>query len=132
MANTIAVRALDANHDPMWGQGQANFIYDIYAVAQIIQTRLLLLQGEWWASLADGLPVLQEMLGVSGSGRNSTAVSLAIQNNILGAPYVTSVEGVQTIYNPGTRAFQFTCLVNTVFGQLNVSGAPGLSAVVPL
>lgn len=131
MTPTISVRALDANHDPMWGQGQANFLTDIDAVAQIIETRLLLLMGEWWANLQAGLPVLQQMLGVGGSGTNSDAASLSIQQNIEGAPYVISIAGIQTIYEPSTRAFKWNCSVITLFGPLSVTVAPGAVAVLP-
>lgn len=132
MTPTISTRQLDANHDPIWGQGQANFLVDIDAVAQTIQTRLLLLQGEWWANLGDGLPVLQIMLGVGGSGKNSDAVSLAIQQNILGTPYVLAVSQAQSTYNPSNRSFQFNCTVDTAFGQLQVTtNLPGTSAIIP-
>lgn len=131
MATTISVRALDAHHDPMYGQGQSNFLTDIDAVAQIIQTRLLLLKGEWWANLDDGLPVLQEMLGVGGAGLNSSPAALAIQQTIAGSPYVTSVSNVQTIYNPTNRSFSFSCTVTTAFGELQVSSALGSQAALP-
>lgn len=132
MTPTISVRALDANHDPMWGQGQSNFLTDINAVAQIIQTRLLLLQGEWWANLNEGLPVLQTMLGVGGSGKNVEPVILAIQQNIAGAPYVNSVGEIQTVYDPAARSFEFTCNVYTAFGQIQVTQSlPGNAAVLP-
>lgn len=129
---TISIRALDANHDPMWGQGQANFLTDLNAVAQIIQTRLLLLQGEWWANLKEGLPVLQKMLGIGGSGKNTSPVALAIQQNIAGAPYVTGVGDIITTYDPSVRSFNFTCDVNTAFGALQVTQTlPGTAATLP-
>jgi hypothetical protein len=48
---TISVRKLDANHDPIYGNGVADFLTDLDAVAQLIDTSLLLLQGEWWNNL---------------------------------------------------------------------------------
>jgi hypothetical protein len=126
---SISVRALDANYNPTYGNGQGNFLYDIDAVIQIVQTRLRLLQGEWWADLADGLPAFQKIL-VPGAGRNPEAVSLLIQQRILGTPYVTSVQNIQTSYNGTLRSFKFSCQVITPFGVFVITFAPGQNAAL--
>lgn len=128
---TITYRALSTAGDPLAGNGQGNFVSDINAVAQAIRTRLLLLQGEWWENLNAGTPVFQSMLGVSGSGRNPQAVVMLLKQRILGTPYVLSVSNVQTNYVPATRAFSFSCQVQTQFGTLTVATAPpGASAAI--
>lgn len=125
----ISVRALDANHDPMYGNGQGNFLNDIFAVAQIIQTSLLLFQGEWWKNLKEGLPLFQSILG-SNNGKKLDAVSLLIQNVILGVPFVTGISNVVTTFSPN-RAITFSCVAITQFGSITVSFQPGSSAVLP-
>lgn len=126
---TISIRALDSNHDPMYGSGQANFLVDIDAVAQIIQTSLLLFQGEWWADLSEGLPLFQSILG-GNNGKQANAIILLIQNVILGVPYVLSIQNINTSFTTN-RVFTFSCEVVTQFGTVTVSFQPGSSAVLP-
>jgi hypothetical protein len=93
---TISVRKLDANHDPIYGNGVADFLTDLDAVAQLIDTSLLLLQGEWWNNLAVGLPLFQQIIGTSGVGNNPQIAALLIQQTILGVPYVNSLSQCDT------------------------------------
>jgi hypothetical protein len=125
----ISVRQLDANHDVLWGNGQGNFLVDLQAVAQIIQTTLLLLQGEWWANINEGLPLFQSILG-SNSGKAPDAISLLIQQTILSVRYVTGISNIVTTFAPN-RAFTFSCLVATQFGVIQVSFQPATQAVLP-
>lgn len=125
----ISVRQLDSNHDPLWGNGQANFLVDIDAVAQIIQTTLLLFQGEWWADLTDGVPMFQSILG-SSNGKKSDAIATILQAAIKGVPFVTGITNVLVNFSPN-RTFQFGCVVTTQFGTINVSFQPGNTAVLP-
>lgn len=130
---SISVRKLDANHDPIYGAGQNNFIYDLDAVIQIVQTRLLMFQGEWWKDLGDGLPLFQSILGNYGGGKNPDAISHLIQARIVGTRFVTGVSNIVTQFNAVKRTFSFTCTVNTQFGSFQVNfSPPGLSATTPL
>ena len=115
---TITVRKLDANYDPIFGNGQNAYISDLQAVAQIINQRLLLFQGEWWADKTAGIPMFQSILG---PGRNVDAVAALIKATVLGAPYVTSVSNVSASYSSKTRSFAYSCDVQTQFGNLTVS-----------
>lgn len=118
---TITVRQLDTNWDPIAGNGQSNFLTDIDAVAQIIAQRIKLLQGEWWENINAGTPLFQSILGAAGSGSHPQTIALLLSQRILGTPYVTGVSNVSTSYNASTRAFQFSCAVETQFGTLGVS-----------
>ena len=117
--STITVRAIGANNDPQWGQGQGNFLTDLDAVRQIIYTRLLLFAGEWWADLLDGLPLWQSILGQGGN--SVSQISSLIEARIQDTPYVTGLENVSASYTASTRAFQFSCQVNTQFGVVQVT-----------
>ncbi|HXR75142.1 MAG TPA: hypothetical protein VN737_04145 [Bryobacteraceae bacterium] len=115
---TIQVRKLDANGDPMRGAGLANFVTDIDAVAQIIRTRLLLLQGEWFLNTSEGLPLFQKLLGHSTTVR---AVALVLRERILGTPYVTGINSLSVEYAAAGRNFTFTANVQTQFGTVSIS-----------
>ena len=60
---TIIVRTLDENGDPRRGSGLKNFLTDADAVAQILATRMRLLQGEWFQDATKGIPAFQSLLG---------------------------------------------------------------------
>ena len=138
MSATILYRALDpTTHDPIWGNGLANFLTDIYAVAQAIDTSLQLFVGEWWASLSSGLSMFPTSFGspsILGSANSqATAASTLIQQAILGVPYVTGLTAVETAIDYNSRQFVFACVATTAFGSIAVATAPGLGAslVVP-
>lgn len=116
----ITVRALGPNNEPQMGQGQGNFLSDKAAVDQIIRTRLLLLEGEWWENISEGFPLWQKILTYGGG--NLAAVNLLIQNNILGSPYVTGVTGVQSSISH--RGLAYAANVQTIFGPITVTNTP--------
>jgi hypothetical protein len=116
---TILVRAATGpNFEPQRGQGLQNFLVDIDAVAQIIQQRILLLQGENFQNLSDGTPLFQSILGQS---TTMQAVALIIRQRILGTPYVTGISSWNATYSAYGRAFTFSAQVNTVFGTITVT-----------
>jgi hypothetical protein len=128
---TISVRRLDANHDPVYGGGRDSFLVDIYAVAQLIDTTLLLLQGEWWANLDAGFPLFQRVIGIQGIGNSPQIAALIIQQTILGVPYVTGMSDAALKYDPLTRTFSYFAIVYTQFGTVQTTFIPGSSASMP-
>lgn len=122
---TIAYLMLDQDYDPTFANGTS--LTNAAAVSQAVLTRLKLFMGEWWEDLSLGLPVFQQMLGQLGSKRGVAAMQLAIQQNIVGAPYVTAVTNVQVALSNAGR-LSFTAIVQTAFGPVTVNGAPGASA----
>jgi hypothetical protein len=107
---------LDAN----WDLQPALILTDLQAVAQIIGQRLRLLLQEWWEAQQLGLPL---WTGIIGSGRNTQAASLLIQQNILGAPYVTGISNLQVSFSQ-QQIFKFSCTAHTPFGPITVSNSP--------
>jgi len=105
-------------YEPQWGNGLANYLVDLPAVAQCILTRLLLFMGEWWESTLDGTPWFQQILGTAPSGGSTLQqqVTLILQNRILSTPYVTGVSNLEVAMNTVTRSFSMTCDVQTAFG----------------
>jgi len=127
---TIMVQKIDANNDPIEGSNGPVFLSDLDAVAQIIYTTLRLLYGEWWEDLTIGFPLFQKLIGSSGSSNNQQAVMLLIQQTILSCPYVTQIVDFSFKHNTVTLNSTFAATVNTSFGSLVVTNAPGSSAQV--
>lgn len=125
----ISVRKLNSNHDPIYGNGPADFLTDIDAVAQLIDCALLLFQGEWWADTSYGLPLFQLIVG---KGSNPQVNALLIQQTIMSVPFVTGISDVSLTYTSATRTFSYTATVQTVFGTIQTTYTPGSSASIPV
>jgi len=111
-------RGLDNNGDYILGQGTQSFLTDAQAVAQAIQTNLLLLQGEWWESTNLGLPLFQNILGQIGTPDKLKSVDLLIQSQILSTLNVISISNFSGTYL--NRQYSIVCSVNTKFGVVNI------------
>jgi len=127
----VIVRRLDADHNPVYGGGASDFLTNLNATAQIIETSLLLFQGEWWNNLTVGLPLFQSILAQAENNRQGV-IALLIQQVILSVAYVTSINNVQISYNSLNRQFSYSCNVQTAFGTITVNYSPGNTAVLPL
>ena len=128
MAATITTRKVDpSTGEPLFGSGQANFIADKLAVAQIILMTLRLLFGEWWENLSLGTPLFQKMLGTNSS---QAAVSALLQQIITACPYVVSLSNVSMVGN-SFGGFAYSCSVLTTFGTVLITNTPGNNATIP-
>jgi|SRR6516162_3153437 len=113
----MRVRALDANGDYTFGQSAANFLVNSNgAVAQNVQTRLLLWEGEWYLDVSAGTPWLQQILGA----HTRPLYDAAIQERVLSTPGVNSIEKYGSALDPATRALAVTMTISTAFGQTAV------------
>lgn len=121
---TIQYLQLDTQYDPIFDP-TAN-LANSYAVNQAILTRLRLFLGEWWENIALGLPMFQVILGQLGSAQGLSAMTLAVQQNIEGAPYVTSVDNVTVAFSDGVLSI--TATAYTQFGPVAINTAPALTS----
>lgn len=121
---TIQYLQLDPQNDPVF-DSTAN-LTDVYAVNQAILTRLRLLLGEWWEDTNIGLPLFQLILGQLGSKQGLAAMTLAVQQNIEGAPFVTGVSNINVAFKEG--ALSITAKAYTQFGPVAIDTAPALNA----
>lgn len=96
----------------------SNFLTDLNAIAQILKSRLLLLQGEWFESTTDGTPIFQQLLGMPTSIQ---AVTLMLRQRILGTPYVSGIVSIDITYAPSGRNFSFAAIVQTQFGTVSLT-----------
>ena len=117
--STIRVRRLDENWDPVYGNGQGDYITDIDAVVQIIESRLRLWLAEWWEDQEEGLPMMQKILGKPGA--NKKIIDGIIQKRISGTPYVTGIESFVSEIDTVNRDYQCLAKVYTQFGTVVVS-----------
>jgi hypothetical protein len=92
-----------------------DFLYGADAVAQAVKTNLLLLRGEWWEDLGEGLPLFQNILGQPGSPDNLKAVDLIVKDRILNTQGVASVDSFQSSYE--NRRYSISCTITTNTGQ---------------
>jgi hypothetical protein len=114
-------RALDANYDPMWGQGQNNFLVDKAAVVQAIQTVIRLFQGEWFLNLNDGTPMFQEILGQRTAQADLDRI---LRTRISGTQGVQSIQNFSSTFDWNSRTYGFACTVNTIYGAISVTNIP--------
>ena len=129
-------RRLDDDHDYCFGRGFGDFLQDATgspdAVAQAIKTRLLLFLGEWWKDLRDGLPLWQKILGAR--IRDKAMVDKIITDRIQGLKTpdnvyaITAIKEVSSSYDADTRAYSFSCRVDTIYGELYVTNKDQLTS----
>jgi hypothetical protein len=123
-------RRLDSAHDYCFGRSQSDYLSDSVgspdAIAQAIQTYLLLFLGEWWENIKDGLPMWQKILG---SRTKKAVIDKIITSRIRqlrtpeGTKAVTKVSNVRSTMDG--RDYQFSCVVDTIFGKLAITNKNG-------
>lgn len=104
-------RALSATGDYTFGQGQANFLVNTpAAVAQYVQTRLLLWAGEWFLDKTEGTRWSTNVLG-----KNTKALyDLEIQARVLQTPDVQKIDNYASSLSG--RSLTISMGLETTFG----------------
>jgi hypothetical protein len=112
-------RKLDANGDYTFGKQAGNFYVNTpAAVVQAILTRLKLIQGEWFLDTTEGVDYNDEIIGM---GRIAT-YDAAIQDVILNTQGVNTIDAYASGINTTTRAVAVSCTVDTIYGQVVLTG----------
>lgn len=107
-------RALSADRDYTFGQGQANFlINNPEAVGQAVLTRLLLLQGQWFLDVTEGLPLFTQIIGKG----TYPLYDQAIKNRVLGTEGVVEILTYSSELNPETRKLEVAMTISTIYSQ---------------
>jgi len=113
-------RKQDENGDYTFGNGLNNFHIDnVDAVAQAIDTRLKLWVGEWFADVSDGTGWSQAILGK----HSQNLYELTLRQRVLDTQGVISIQEFQSALDPNTRSLVVTMVVETVYGQTDLTGA---------
>lgn len=103
------------NGDYTFGGNANDFYSGTVAVSQAIKTNLLLLYGEWWESIDQGLPLFENVLGQPGAPENLQAVDLLVRDIILSTQGVNSIAEFQSTYEK--RRYSLSCKVETAYGD---------------
>lgn len=113
-------RKQDENGDYTFGNGLGNFHIDnVDAVAQAIDTRLKLWIGEWFADVSDGTGWTQAILGK----HSQNLYELTLRQRVLETRGVISIQEFQSSLDPNTRELAVTMVVDTIYGQTDLTGA---------
>ena len=115
----LRYRKLDEDGDMMLGAVEPPMLNKLEAMPQLIRTRLLTFEGEWWES-NDGLPLFTEILGRPRSEDDRLSAELAIINHLTETVGIIAVYDVASEFIP-TRGFRFQGRVKTVYGDVEVN-----------
>lgn len=111
-------RALTASGDYQFGNGPGEFFVNTpAAVAQAVQTRLLLWQGEWFADTSLFTPWSTQILG---KGTDRT-IDAAIQTVILNTPGVNQLTSYSSSLNRATRHATVVATITTIYGTISTT-----------
>ena len=113
----MRVRQLTSTYDYAFGQSQNNFLVNSpAAVAQIVQTSLLLFLGEWYLDATLGIPWFE---GVIGKYSQATA-DLTVQDYISQIQDVTNIPSYQSIDTQSNRSYLANATIDTTFGTTEI------------
>ena len=123
----MRVRRVDEDGDMVFGGNQAAFHRDTPdAVAQVVESRLQLWEGQWYLDLAEGTPYETQVLGK----RTEALRDPALRARILDAPGVTEIAGYNSVLNRDTRSFSVNTTVSTEFSRVDPQGRTVNTATV--
>lgn len=110
-------RQLSPDADYVFGQGAGEFLVNTpEAVAQAVQTRLLLAQGEWYLDQTEGTPYSTQILGTG----TQDLYDQAIKERILGTPGVTAIVSYASLLD-ADRALTVACTIDTLYGTVAIN-----------
>ena len=112
----MRVRAIDGNHDWLFGKGQNDYRTARAAVAQMIDTRLSEFLGDCFFNNGAGV----DWLTLLGS-KDQAALNLSITTIILNTQDVIFINQLQTDLPPSTRRLTVRYQVQTSYGVVNNS-----------
>lgn len=113
----MRVRALDENHDWTFGKGKNDYLIDIDAVVQDINTRLLSFLGDCFFATNQGID-WWKLLG----GKDKKALTSAISSTILNTAGVNGLVELNVVLD-NTRNIFIQYQVTTVYSQNQVLGS---------
>jgi len=113
----MRVRKLSSSNDMTFGSGALNFYVDIpAAVAQVVQTSLLLWLGEWYIDVTLGMPWIQGVLGKY----NLATADATVQDYISNVQGVTDISSYASVSNQKDRNYSAAATIDTLYGKTAV------------
>lgn len=108
----MRLRMQDINGNYTFGRGSGNFFVNSAAgVAQFVETRLLLMEGEWFLDQTVGTPWATEILGYG----TQPLYDMAIQQVVLDTQGVSSIESYSSDFDKATRALTVSMTILTIY-----------------
>lgn len=112
-------RKLDPDGDYSFGNGAADFWKDQpEGVAQAVQTRLFLFEGEWFLDSREGMTWNTQVLGV----RTANTRDPAIRRRVLGTTGVNAILAYSSDLNRDARGFSVGMTIDTIYGPATLTG----------
>jgi hypothetical protein len=106
----MIIRALDANHDWVFGSGKSNYLKNDDAIALNIDTRLLSWVGDCFFDMGAGI----DWLNLLGSIGKQEILQLNLKRVILQSYGVTGINSFYVTLN-SARLFQASYNISTIF-----------------
>ena len=123
----MRVRPVDETGDMVFGGNQAAFHRDVpEAVAQVVESRLQLWEGQWYLDLDEGTPYETQVLGK----RTETLRDPALRARILDTPGVAEIARYDSVLNRDTRGFTVAATILTSFSRADLQGRTVNTATV--
>lgn len=123
----MRVRRVDEDGDMVFGGNQSAFHRDTpEAVAQVVESRLQLWEGQWYLDLEEGTPYETLILGK----RTEASRDPALRARILDAPGVTEIVRYSSVLDRDTRRFTVAATIATQYGQTDLQGRTTNTATV--
>lgn len=119
----MTVRTLSPTGDFTFGASQLNFLSNSpAAVAQVVQTSLLLWLGEWYLDVTVGMPWIQGVLGK----HNEETADVTVQDYILGIQGVTDISAYDSVSQQPQRNYLSSATLDTLYGPtaIQISNYP--------
>jgi len=111
-------RALDANGDYQFGNGNLDFLQNTpETVAQAALTRLRLWLAEWFLDTTEGTAYQQGVLGKN-SQANADAV---MRERILGTQGVVELTTFSSSVDPDLRTYSVSATIETIYGPAQIN-----------
>ena len=108
-------RKLTSTGDYSFGQGAANFWVNApETVAQSVQTRLNLWQGEWFLDQTVGTPIAQNILGYQ------SMYDMVIKQRVLETNGVVNIESYESEVDPETRELTVSMTILTQYSPIPI------------
>lgn len=110
-------RQLSPSGDYVFGGGLKNFYINVpAAVAQAVETRLLLFQGDWFLDAEEGTPYISGVLGNHTQNQADSIVRDRTLNTITSPDITKFTSSIE----PNSRKYSAQELIDTIYGEAEV------------
>lgn len=110
-------RRLDTNHDMTFGKGLANFAVNAESVRINVETKLLVLLGEWFLDTTLGVDYLGK---IAQKPPDFAYLQSVVKATILATDGVQSIESFDMTFSQSSRIVSITASILTIYSTIPV------------